>query len=217
MSSTLQLFLVSLITSIDNALLAGILLPTGFMPQERRNALIQTGILLSLWQIAMVSSMDYLLQAVVFRFLAILLLSWMSIQTLSRISARRPWYSIPTTLKIFSFTAIGNLDNILWLGMMTKGNRIGLLFTTAITLPIFFLVAYFLSQQAEKQQWILPLGAGMMAWAAAALCMETPVIHAWILSLDDAPQTTLQSLMTAAILSIGLGLRFFFQKRQNAP
>src|SRR5579875_1957780 len=138
----------------------------------------------------------------------------MCIRTLGIQTARQhqTWGMIA---KLWLYTVVGNLDNMFWLGAELKGERIWLIFTSIGTIPLFVTVALFLSNQCEKQQWILPLGAGMMAWAAASLTLDTPFIKSIINTLDDAPRTTFQCLFTICILFIGLGVRQLVHSRSK--
>lgn len=212
MTSVMGILLIAVIVSVDNSLLAGLLLPHATW-QRKRVMIISVGILLGVTQVVLAASIDQMLQNIPFRILGIILLGWMSIRTLSLEASRSvpTWLSI---LKLWLYTVVGNLDNMFWLGSQLKGDRSWLVFVSLGTIPLFVVVALFLSEQCEKQTWLLHIGAGMMAWTAASLMLDIPVIKAFIQTLDDAPQTTFQYLITVAILGLGLGLRSLFLKRK---
>lgn len=212
MASFFGILLIAVIVSIDNALLAGLLLPHAAL-QQKRFIIISVGILLGLAQVLLAASVDQMLHNILFRLLGIILLGWMSIRTLSMETTR----NVPTWLpivKLWIYTVIGNLDNMFWLGSELKGDRLWLTLASIGTIPIFVVVALFLSEQCEKQTWLLHIGAGMMAWAAAALMLDIPLVKTFTSSLDDAPRTTFQYFITLAILGIGLGLRSIVSKRK---
>ncbi|MCL6631460.1 MAG: hypothetical protein K6T63_02410 [Alicyclobacillus herbarius] len=200
--------LIALVVTIDNALLTGLLLPSHTTQRQKVTFLTAVGILLGGSQVILAASVDKMLDNILFRLVAIILLGWMCIRTLGTIpeirSVFRAW---GTVVKLWLFTVFGNLDNMIWLGSELKGDRLWLVVSSVGTVPLFVIVGLFLSRQIEKQQWILPLGAGMMAWAAASLMLDIPVVKRFIETLDDAPRTTFQCLITIAILGIGFGVR----------
>lgn len=204
--------LIALLVTIDNALFAGLLLPMTTR-EKKRSTLIRVGIGLGISQILLAASVDQMLHNILFRMVGIILLGWMCIHTLS-VQERRGFHSFAQTVKLWLYTVIGNLDNMFWLGSELKGRRFWLIFSSIGSIPLFVVIALFLSEQCEKQQWILHVGAGMMAWAAASLILDIPVIRLWINSLDDAPITTFQCLITVCILVFGLGIRRFMTSQR---
>lgn len=207
-TSFVGIILIALVVSVDNALLAGLLLPTNRTDNEKRVMLSVIGVLLAGSQISLAASVDNLLGHILFRIIAIVLLGWMSIRTLGMVPETRNMFGLVGAIaKLWAFTVFGNLDNMIWLGSELKGDRLWLIVSSAGTIPLFVIVGILLSRQIEKQQWILPIGAGMMAWAAASLMLDIPSIKAFIENLDDAPRTTFQCLITIAILGIGFGIR----------
>lgn len=95
MASFFGILLIALIVSIDNALLAGLLLPHAAL-QQKRFIIISVGFLLGLAQVILAASVDQMLHNLLFRLLGIILLAWMSIRTLSMETRRHA----PTWLTI---------------------------------------------------------------------------------------------------------------------
>ena len=211
MSSVLGISVIASVVAIDNALLAGLLLPHVTWNQKRI-IILCIGVLLAATQVVLAASVDQLLHNIFFRLLGIVLLSWMCIRTLSMNVSRG--FATWDIVKLWVFTVVGNLDNMFWLGSELKGDRLWLIVASIFTIPLFVAVALFLSEQCEKQTWILHIGAGMMAWAAASLILDTATIKTFIASLDDAPRTTFQCLITVAILAIGIGFRRLMIKQK---
>lgn len=208
MTTLLGIALIAAIVAIDNALLAGLLLPMTPIV-EQRLTMVVVGVLLALSQIVLAASVDMMLDNLWFRVAAIVLLGWMCIRTLGMVedprrSLGRRWIAIG---KLWIYTSIGNLDNMLWLGSVLKGEHVWLVIFSIATIPLFVIVALFLSRQCEQQKWILPLGAGMMAWASTALILDFPGIREVIEHLVDAPRTTFQCLITLCILGLGIAIR----------
>lgn len=212
MPTVWSIIAISLVVTIDNALLSGLLLPRTDHEYKVRIMTI-VGVLLGLSQIVLAVSVDSLMNSMIFRLVAILLLSWMCIRTLS-VQWRSRVGLIGTVLRTFMYTVVGNVDNMIWLGSELKGDRLALIIASLATIPLFVVVAVFLSEQSDKQQWILPLGAGMMAWAASSLILDFPAMKSFILRLDDAPRTTVQALITVLILLVGFGARWVLLRRR---
>ncbi|KPV45670.1 hypothetical protein AN477_01815 [Alicyclobacillus ferrooxydans] len=114
MAKFLGIILIALVVTIDNALLAGLLLPTSSRVQKR-SILMIVGVLLGIAQIVLAASVDKLLDHLIFRALAIVLLGWMCIRTLG-VQSNRSDVSWRTVLKLWLYTVFGNLDNMIWLG-----------------------------------------------------------------------------------------------------
>ncbi len=202
---------ISFVVTVDNALLSGLLLPRTDHVYKIR-IMTTVGILLGLSQIVLAASVDSFMNSMLFRSIAIVLLSWMCIRTLS-VQWRGRVGLLGAVFKTWIYTVVGNVDNMIWLGSELKGDRLALVITSIVTVPLFVLVSVFLSEQSDKQQWILPLGAGMMAWAAATLILDFPLLNTLILQLDDAPRTTVQALVTVLILLVGFGVRWVVLRR----
>ena len=212
MSSIFGIMVIAAVVAIDNALLSGLLLPR--VPfNQKRFIILLNGILLAFTQILLAASVDRMLNNTFFRLLGIVLLAWMCIRILSADTQRNiPMWG--ASLKLWFYTVIGNLDNMFWLGAELKGDRLWLIVASVVTIPIFVGAALFLSEQSERQTWILHVGAGMMAWAAASLILDTPSVKTFVLTLDDAPRTTLQCLITVAIIAIGVVSRWLITQRR---
>ncbi len=206
MEELLEIGLVAMIVTVDNALLAGLLLPPALLHERKRSILIILAFLLAISQVLLAASVGQLLHNILFRLFAIGLLGWMCIRTLNMHAARN--FETSTAIaKLWLFTLVGNLDNMFWLGSELQGEHFALIIVSFATIPLFVAVALLLSDQSEKQKWISPLGAGMMAWAAASLTLDIPIIQSFINNLADSPRTTFQGLVTIFILLIGLGIR----------
>lgn len=202
----LGIWAIVVITAIDNALLAGVLMGK-VPPRQKQTVIVCMGILLAIAQVVCSVSVDHFMKHLIFQVASIVLLSWMSVRVLCMDFTRLSGQLLGTVARLFLYTFIGNLDNIIWLGSTLKGDRVWLILSSSISVPIFIIVAKFLSHQIERQTWIIPLGAGMMAWAAASLTLSLPAVKTFINTLDDAPNTTIQCLITIIILVIGFGTR----------
>lgn len=194
-----RLAIVTVIVAIDNALLAGLSLPAHAHPR-RGQVFFIVAAALALSQVVLAIGVGKLLDNLTFRVLAIALLSWLAIRTLNQ-----PWFRgvspvLSIVGRVYVFTAVGNLDNMIWLGSALNHRYVWLVLCSLATVPLFAVIALFLSAQCDKHRWILAAGAGMMAWAAAALYMGTP----WGGEEMLAPSWLVQTAFAVGVLAIGL-------------
>ncbi|EPZ42244.1 hypothetical protein N007_15610 [Alicyclobacillus acidoterrestris ATCC 49025] len=139
----------------------------------------------------------------------------MSIRVLNTGQPRYTSRVFATTVRLFLFTFVGNLDNILWLGSVLQGDRLWITISSFASIPIFVCVTTLLANQIQKQWWILPMGAGMMAWASASITFSIPSIKSFVERLDDAPVVTFQCLMTVCILVLGVAIRGLIRNKAS--
>lgn len=201
-----RLAVVSIVVAIDNALLAGLLVPPS-RHKRMMQIIVTVGVALSLSQVGFAMGVGSLLKVAPFRLLATGVLIWMSIHTVRtmRFLTRddQPGFA-RVAIGVFCYSAIGNLDNMIWLGTNLKGHTFWLIFFSIITIPLFVIVAMFLSDQCRRYGWISILGAGMMAWAAASLCLTTPPAQTFAIQM---PSILFHALFTLVVLLVGLMAR----------
>ncbi|MDQ0190458.1 hypothetical protein JI721_08025 [Alicyclobacillus cycloheptanicus] len=199
-----SLALISVIVAIDNALLAGMLLPQASR-QHKNEIMVVVGVALAFAQIGCAMGVGRLLTNEVFRALAVVVLIWMSIRTVASVSfPGRTLTRIRVIWRVFFYTVVGNIDNMIWLGTELRGHYLWLAFFSVVTIPLFIIIAVFLSGQCEKHQWILVLGAGMMAWAAASLVLQTP---GWKLQFNGVSTWVIKTAMGSFIVLMGFIIR----------
>lgn len=198
---------VTLLVTIDNALLCGLLLPHTSRQVQGEIATV-VGTALGITQGLTAMGIGRLLDNQAFRIFAIVVLVWMCIQTLTKEPMRHELNKWGTTVTVFICTLFGDLGNIIWLGSVLKGNYVALIVFTICLIPVFVVVSLFLAEQSKKYHWMLFVGAAMMAWIAASLCMETAVGR--MLSTTLAP-FIVQVLF--AVLFMALALKFSRHRR----
>lgn len=200
-------FAILVIVTIDNAILAGILATT-ISGAQRLTALLLTGGFLAMAQILLGLGVGSLLQHTPFQILLIVVLSWMSIRTLigsfgNRNGRRFVW----TLVKVVSYTTLGSLDNLLWLGVEFQQPLSLLFLFSLVTIPLFLVVSSFLANQNDRHHWILIAGSGLMAWTAGGLYAHSPVSLPRLLQ----PQWLVQVAFSLLILTLGWMLRRLVQ------
>lgn len=198
---------IILIVSVDNAILAGLLAPA-VSGARRTSVLLLTGGFLAITQVLLAMGVGRLLLHTPFRILLMVVLAWMSIRTLiipPRNRALRPL--IWTLVKVLAYTTMGNLDNLLWVGVEFKQHIGLLLLFSFVTIPLFVVVALFLANQNDRYHWIRIAGSGMMAWTAGGLyAHSSPSMHPlWF------PQWLVQGSFSLLILAVGWGLRLILR------
>ncbi|WP_029422709.1 hypothetical protein [Alicyclobacillus macrosporangiidus] len=208
-SQIFGLSLVSVVLAIDNALLAGMVLP--WTSREHKTKIITVvGIILGMSQIVLAIGVGQLLTNLLFRVLAILILVWMSIRTIAFVPpSLRCGGALAVVWRVFVYTVFGNLDNMIRLGSELRGQYLWLVFFSTATIPLFIVVAIFLSDQCEKHHWILVVGSTMMAWAAAGLIAHTP---GWRMADQYVSFPIEQILICVAIVGAGYVLRILYKR-----
>ncbi|WP_029422205.1 TerC family protein [Alicyclobacillus macrosporangiidus] len=205
-SQLISLALVSFVVAIDNALLAGMIVP--WTPRQQKSVIITAaGMALGLVQILLAIGVGHLLQQLTFRIGATLMLTWMCARTLTMMPSSARGCSLWGQIwRVLLYTVVGNLDNMIWLGTELKSRYLWLVFFSTATIPLFIVIALFLSAQCERHRWILILGAGMMAWAAAGLIL--PDLR-WHQMAQDLALLVERAGAAAVILAIGFLWRWW--------
>jgi len=169
-----NIIILTVLSTIDNALLAGIIYPHSDKA-NRREVMIFVGIVLMVIQSLFAMGIRWLLTVHAFRIMAIACLVWMSVLTIvqadqeTRSDAQSP---LKLSMRVLIYTVVGNLDNLLWLGAAVKHEQMLFVIISMLTIPLFVAVANFLAAQTEQYRWVIIIGSGMMAWAAASLLMD---------------------------------------------
>jgi predicted tellurium resistance membrane protein TerC len=201
----LFLALVTLIVTLDNALLCGALLPSASGRIQSEIATI-VGTLLAIAQSLMAIGIGRLLDNQVFCILAIVILAWICIKVLRRKSQMKEVNRLRATVTVFLYTFCGDTGNMIWLGMAHKGDSIALIVLSICSIPLFVVVALFFAKQAEQYDWILFLGAAMMAWIAGSLFVKTTIGRTISATL---PPLVVQVLFAALLMAIALKVRTY--------
>jgi|GEM_PF-5092486 len=193
----LSLLVVTVIVVIDNALLAGLLLPRVDKRTKVHLSILVAGAV-AISQVAMALMSKQLLQQDVFRYAAMAVLVFMAIQTLKPESALRGFSLWRAFWKVFIFTAVGNIDNMIWLGVEMGRGTMLLVFLSLITIPLFVAVSVLFSYECERHRWIILLGSGMPIWAAVTLFLHSQLGHQWLPNPSVALRIGIAAAMVVA-------------------
>lgn len=204
--------LIHVIVAVDNALLAGLILPAT-SKRYQNHIMIIVGIALAVTQVILAIGVGQLLDHAIFRIGAVAILIWMSIRTMSTVALpKRQIPGIGVICKVFFYTVMGNLDNMIWLGSELKGQYVSLTFFSIAMIPVFVIISVLLADQCERHQWLLLVGAGMMAWAAATLVLQTP---SWQTNLVNMPSWAQKAAMGSLIVVAGFVVREFLARTKT--
>ncbi|MCL6548063.1 MAG: hypothetical protein K6T30_04040 [Alicyclobacillus sp.] len=203
-SQVLSLAIIHVVVAVDNALLAGVMFPREARAFQRE-VMAVVAVAMALTQIALAAGIDSLLANASFRAAAAAVLVWMSIRTLTQTSPTRGTLTrLRAVWRVYFYTVAGNLDNMIWLGAELKGGHLWLVCFTLVTIPLFMVIACTVSDQCEKHPWILVVGAGMMAWAAASLLIR---MEGWMSAFQMVPAWALKAAIAATVLMVGFVVR----------
>ncbi|QQE77428.1 hypothetical protein [Alicyclobacillus sp. SO9] len=195
----LSLLLVTTIVVTDNALLAGLLLPY-LSRSDKLRLTAAVAIAIAASQAALAVGAQQLLKLYIFRLAAIVILFWMAIETLRLTPPTRSISLWKSFWKVSSYTVVGNVDNMIWLGTSVHRNALYLMLFSLLTVPIFIAVALLLSYECERHRWVVFLGAGMPAWAGVSLLLDTP----FALSVLPIYLLWVHIVLAACVVVIGL-------------
>lgn len=195
----LLLLIVTVIVATDNALLAGLLLPY-VSKSDKLRLTAAVAIAIAVSQAALAVAAQQLLELHIFRLAAIIVLFWMSIQTLRLTPPTRSFSLWKSFWKVFAYTVVGNVDNMIWLGSAVHRNTLWLMFFSVGTIPLFIGVALLLSYECERHRWVVYVGAGMPAWAGVTLLLDTPWAHSWF----PIYSVWIHVVLAASVVTIGL-------------
>lgn len=203
-----QLAVVVVTVAIDNALLAGLIVPTTSQ-STRWRILTTVAVLIAGTQVVLAVGIGSLLEHLLFRSAAIVILTYMALKTVISSTTWRSYKSIWKPLLLtYCYTALGNLDNMIWLATVVGHHFVWLLLASCVTIPLFVVVSIFLAEQKDHSRWVGVLGAAMMAWVAASLLLIPPT-DKWV---QQMPSDAFRIIFTMLILCVGIWLG----RRRNA-
>lgn len=107
--------------------------------------------------------------------------------------------------------AVMGVDNVLAVGGAAHGSYLLVFLGLAISIPIVVWGSRLVLALIERYPWITYLGAAVLAWTAARMIVEEPLLD----HLLDA-RIGLQVAVYAGMIAAVLGLGFFFNRRRAA-
>lgn len=123
---------------------------------------------------------------------------------------------LPAILTILIADATMSLDNVLAVGALAAGNIPLLILGLIFSMALLFIASSLIARVMEHFTWLLDLAAMVLAWTAANLLFQDPVV-ARHMGLSSSTATALHLGSVALILVIDLFIRAWrsHQRRQR--
>ncbi len=204
--------LVDIVLSGDNALVIGA--AAGKLPRSQRLlAVVWGGVGAVVMRLALAIAATELLQVPLLRAIGGVVLMGISVRLLQPEreagSKREPSdHLLPAVLTILAADATMSLDNVLAVGALAAGNVPLLVSGLAVSMLLLFVASTVIARLMDYFTWLLDVAAVVLAWTAATLSLEDPVVARW-LHLAPRPALALHFGFVALILLVDLFLRAF--------
>jgi predicted tellurium resistance membrane protein TerC len=101
-----------------------------------------------------------------------------------------------------------SLDNVIAVAALAAGNIIVLALGVAVSMILLFIASALIARLMDYFSWLLDLAAVVLAWTAANLFLEDPIVGHW-LPQSTRDQLTIHFALVALILIIDLFVRAF--------
>jgi YjbE family integral membrane protein len=113
------------------------------------------------------------------------------------------WEAIRT---IVMADVVMSLDNILAVGGSAHGDLRLLIFGLALSIPLITVGSGAVAWALDRWSWLNLVGGGVLAWTAAKMVLEDPVVHARLAGLPQL-ELYVPAALTIAAVAFGLVLR----------
>jgi len=177
LSQLSSIVLMCTIIALDNGLLSGVLITYSGVRRKWDAALLFATIV-PFVQVVLIITVAPFLQNQFILLACCFILAWVSVQTMvavlwsqqidekwTRYTEDKWW----VLARIFLFTIIGNIDDVLWLGGKLHSQYAMLAFCTVATIPLYLFVTVYLADFFMRHSSVLLFGALTTAWAGSEL------------------------------------------------
>ena len=214
----LQVVLMDLLLSGDNALVIALVCGGLPLPLRKRAILLGTGLAIGL-RVVLTLLVSILLMAPLLKLVGAVLLLAIAIKLLlgdgagPAERAQEPEQQLGSAvLMVVVADAALSLDNVMGLAGATQGEMLPLLFGLALSMPLLMFGSLFISRLLDDNPWLVPAGALLMAWVAGQLAVGDPLLADWV----DTQAPALQlGVPLACMLFVLVETRIIRRQRQR--
>ncbi|GAA4703107.1 TerC family protein [Brevibacillus fulvus] len=206
MLNFLQIMLIDLVLSSDNAVVIG-LACRGLPKEEQQKAIIYGTFGAILLRISLTGMTTWMLDIPLLKAIGGCLLLWISYQLLTEEDKEQSdvVYSkslVQAVKTIILADFIMSLDNVLAVGGAAHGNLLLVLFGLGFSIPLLMWGSTWIARLMDRFSMLIYLGSAILAYTATEMCLEDPyvwkMINPLIFQQEWLP-------MVAAILVMALG------------
>jgi YjbE family integral membrane protein len=204
-SRVLQIILVNLVLSGDNAVVIGIAAHR-LLPRQRRMALVIGGGGAVVLRIALTGVAGMLLQLPAVRAIGGALLLWIAFKLLDQEGESVNGLKAPTTLRdaistVLVADLIMSLDNVLGVAAASNGDFVLLLFGLIVSMGIVAFGGGIIAGLIDRLWWLAYLGAAVIAWTGTSM-LEDDDLLAQANPLSPIWRFVLNGVITLAVVAL---------------
>ncbi|WP_199103436.1 YjbE family putative metal transport protein [Aquitalea sp. ASV11] len=205
---TLQVFMLDLILSGDNALVIAVACRS-LPPQLMRKAvLLGTGFAILL-RVLLTTVVGFLLQVPLLKLLGAGLLISIAIKLLlgddetddslpgNTADSRQLWSAVSVVVMA---DLVLSLDNVVALAAAAQGSVLYLILGLLFSVPLLMYGSLLIARLLNDYPLLLPLGASLLAWVAGQLAVSDPLVLDWVNTQAPALQVVVPLLCVVFVL-----------------
>lgn len=201
-----SIVVIDLVLSGDNAVVIGMAANQLPVHQRRRAIILGAAAAIGL-RVLFTAMVAVLLNVPLLQLAGGLVLAWIAVK-LMRPHEAGP--DVPTAAgsmeairTIVMADVVMSLDNILAVGGAARGSLWLLLFGLALSMPLITVGSGLVSWAMDRLPWLVYLGAGVLAWTAAAMMVDDPYARGLLAGVPGL-EVAIPPLVTVAVLAIGV-------------
>jgi YjbE family integral membrane protein len=201
-SRVLQIILIDLVLSGDNAVVIG-MAARPLPRRQRRLAIVFGGGAAIVLRIALTAGAALLLGLPALKAIGGLLLLWIAVRLLEPVSAPDEAKSATTlagaigTILLADF--IMSLDNVLGVAAASRADVVLLIFGLLVSMAILMVGGSVFADLIDSQWWLAYLGAAVIAWTGADMFQDDDLV-AQVVNLPDLARWTIDAAFTVGVI-----------------
>jgi YjbE family integral membrane protein len=210
--SILSIVAIDLVLSGDNAVVIAMATRRLAPAARRRAILLGAGVAIAL-RVACTALVAVLLGIPLLQAVGGLLLLWIAYKLLLQREQAHAVNESGTlgqaVRTIILADAVMSLDNMLAVGGVAHGNLILLLFGLGLSMPILIFASGLIAHMLNHLPWLLYLGSAILAYTAAGMLIEDPLVHPHLPDTD-----AFGWVGSLALIGVALGAAHWRNRRQ---
>jgi YjbE family integral membrane protein len=209
-SRVLQIILIDLVLSGDNAVVIG-MAARPLAPRQRRIAIAIGGGAACVLRIALTTAAAFLLGLPALKAIGGLLLVWIAVRLLEPAEEAAASGTSSSTLMsavgtILLADVIMSLDNVLGVAAVSHADVFLLIFGLVVSMAILMIGGSVFAELIDRMWWLAYLGAAVIAWTGADMLQEDVLVDQ-LVNLPDVARWVVDGLVTVG--TIVLARRLF--------
>jgi YjbE family integral membrane protein len=214
-SRIIQIVLIDLVLSADNAVVIG-MAAQPLPPRQRRKAILFGGGVAILLRVVLTGVAALLLGLPALKAIGGALLLWIAYRLLEREDEGDAGVRAASTLRaaiatILIADVVMSLDNVLGVAAASNGDIALLIFGLLVSMAIVMLGGGLFADLIDRLWWLAYVGAAVIAWTGSEMIQEDALVSG-LAALPLALEISVNVLVTVAVV----GLAHYVHRRQPA-